>query len=198
MSRPTVPPVRPGFERILRMATPGGAILAKIRPGEYYVTSPPELITTLVGSCVAACIGDPERGVGGMNHFLLPRAALGVPAGDADVISNRYGDSAMENLIQAVLEAGGRRERLQVKIFGGGNMGRPESTIGQRNVRFVEEYLRRAKLTVAAGSLLGEVARKVLYEPGTGRAWVWKLPPLRHEESAWPAAERPDELPWEE
>lgn len=169
-----------GFERVMPMATLGRAIFVKIQPGEYYVTSPPELITTLVGSCVAACICDPVRGVGGMNHFMLPGAAPGWSS--ADAISNRYGGYAMENLIDGIIGAGGLRERLEVKLFGGGNMGRPTSTIGQQNVRFVEEFLKREKLPVVAACLLGEVARKVVYEPGTGRAWVWKLPPLKRAE----------------
>ena len=187
MVPPSLLTLPPGPGRANPLAGAGGAMLVKIQPGEFYVTSPPELITTLVGSCVAACICDPGRGVGGMNHFMLP-AGFG-----ADAHSNRYGDQAMENLIQGVLAAGGRRERLEVKIFGGGNMGRTQSTVGERNVRFVKEFLQREKLTVIAGCLLGEVARKIVYEPGAGRAWVWKLPPLRHAEGEDPAG--PPDLP---
>ena len=150
--------------------------MAKIMPGEYYVTKPPEVVTTLLGSCVAACIRDPDLELGGMNHFMLPH--LGPAWRQAASDANRYGTAAMESLINEILKSGGRRERLEVKVFGGGNMGFKQSAIGAQNIEFVEEFLAREGLLPVARCLGGGAARKVIYEPGTGRVRLLRLPPL--------------------
>ena len=83
--------------------------------GEYKVVSDPDVVlTTILGSCVAACLRDPVSGVGGMNHFLLPGTGS-VTGGDA----TRYGVHLMELLINGLLKQGARRDRLEAKIFGG-------------------------------------------------------------------------------
>jgi chemotaxis protein CheD len=172
-----MPPAPRGFEHVFRFYSTDGELLAKILPGEYYVTSPPEGVTTLLGSCVAACIRDPIAGVGGMNHFLLPDSnfpAMGL-ASDA----NRYGAWAMESLINTILKGGGNRSRLELKIFGGANMGSSRQTIGAQNIAFVEEYAAREGLRVEARSVGGNSARKVVYNPGSGRVRVLKLPPIQ-------------------
>lgn len=165
---------RPGFEHVHRFLTAKGETLAKILPGELYVTEPPELITTLLGSCVAACIRDSAFGVGGMNHFMLPDT----DAHDQSDRRGRYGAYAMERLVNEVLKAGGRRERLEIKIFGGGNMGSSRARIGEQNVEFVESYLAREGLSITARNVGGNAARKLIYDPGTGRVRMMKLPPL--------------------
>lgn len=167
-------PTRPGFEHVHRFLSAEGETLAKILPGELYVTEPPELITTLLGSCVAACIRDPTFGVGGMNHFMLPDSD---PLEGADR-QGRYGAYAMEQLINEVIKAGGRRERLEVKIFGGGRVGTSRARIGEENVAFVERYLAREGFKVSARHVGGSLARKLIYDPGSGRARVMVLPPL--------------------
>ena len=164
------------FDHIARYQTAAGEKIAKVLPGDYYVTAPPELISTLLGSCVAACIRDPSLELGGMNHFMLPEASP--EARDLRSHAGRYGVHAMENLINGILRRGGQRERLEVKIFGGGSMGRSRARIGEQNATFVEEYLRREGFVVAARDLGGEVARRLIYEPGSGLVQVMKLPPM--------------------
>jgi chemotaxis protein CheD len=173
--KPPLPPPRRGFEHIFRFVASDGEVLAKIMPGEFYVTAPPESVTTLLGSCIAACIRDPALGLGGMNHFMLPRLESWREAASE---ANRYGTAAMENLINELLKAGGRRDRLEVKIFGGGNMGLAKSAIGKQNISFVEEFLAREGLPIAARCVGGSTARRVVYEPGSGRVRLLKLPPL--------------------
>ena len=94
---------------------------AKILPGEYYCTDRDMVIVTVLGSCVSACIRDVKSGIGGMNHFMLPEG--GMADKDSPVsASMRYGSYAMEILINRLLKQGARRENLEAKIFGGGNV----------------------------------------------------------------------------
>src|SRR5262249_19029290 len=106
--------------------------------GEFKVsTSPDVMLTTVLGSCVAACMRDPAAGVGGMNHFLLP----GVLAGEGADLER--GVHAMELLINALLQAGARRDRLEAKLFGGARMMKNLSDIGAKNSVFASEFLRQ-------------------------------------------------------
>lgn len=173
------PPVLPGFEHVSRVWNRTlQAMTVKILPGEYYVSMQNEAIVTVLGSCIAACIRDPLAGVGGMNHFLLPDD-LGCDhsAWQSSPLSaaTRYGTYAMEHLINDVLKHGGRRERLEVKIAGGGRIMRNMTDVGRRNIEFVENYLRAEGLAVAGRSVGGDNPRKVFYNPLTGDAKVHKL-----------------------
>lgn len=147
----------------------------KLLPGEFFVTAQPMLLTTVLGSCVAACVRDDLAGIGGMNHFMLP------DEGDATrndpAAAMRYGAFAMEMLLNELLKAGARRERLQAKVFGGGavlaNM--TQLNIGERNADFVLRYLALEKVRVAAQDLRGGWPRRVNFFPHSGRAVVRKL-----------------------
>lgn len=134
--------------------------------GEHHVTSDPNvMLTTILGSCVAMCLRDPETGVGGMNHFLLPEGAgAGTDAG------RRYGAYAMELLINDVLKAGGRRDRLEAKLFGGGRMFDALKDVGMANADFAERFLRDEAIPVVGGSLRGSGGRRLHYWPVSGRA----------------------------
>ena len=134
--------------------------------GEQYVTDDPEvMLTTVLGSCVAACLRDPEAGIGGMNHFLLPDSDSSV--GGTAV---RFGAHAMELLINDILRRGGRRHRLQAKLFGGGRMFDGLSDVGEANAAFAERFLRDEGVPVLGGSLRGPQARRVQFWPVSGRA----------------------------
>ena len=158
--------------------------MVKVFPGEYYVTSKPdEVLVTILGSCVAACIRDPKLGIGGMNHFMLPEG------GAADQ-SGRYGSYAMEVLINEMMKLGARRETLQAKIFGGGQVMANFSAInvGERNTEFVQNYLATERIPVIAEDVLDIYPRKVAFFPVTGKAMVKRLahahPDLLAEEKA--------------
>jgi len=145
----------------------------KLLPNEFYVTTQAIMLTTVLGSCVAACLRDPVAGVGGMNHFMLPENhdTHGVPA------SMRYGSYAMEVLINELLKAGAARERLQAKVFGGGAVldAMAHNHIGARNADFVLDYLARETIPVHGHDLNGTYARRINYFPHDGRAMVRKL-----------------------
>jgi chemotaxis protein CheD len=151
---------------------------AKILPGEYYVTINDEAITTVLGSCVSACIRDNKLGIGGMNHFMLP-ANRTMNDEEMALMSNaaRYGNFAMEKMINDILSHGGRRENLEVKIFGGGRVLAHMTSldVGNGNIDFVREYIKTEKITLV-GEDVGDVfPRKVIYFPKTGKVKVKKL-----------------------
>lgn len=152
---------------------------AKILPGEYYFTHKDMMIVTVLGSCVSACIRDRVSGIGGMNHFMLPDGG----DGDSPVsASMRYGTYAMEILINDLLKAGARRENLEAKVFGGGNVlrGFVAINVGERNARFVKEYLKAENIRVVAEDLNDVWPRKVYFFPRTGKVLVKKLRQLHN------------------
>lgn len=173
------PGVLSGFEHVNRYwDMKNNVYAAKILPGEYYVTRNGEMVTTVLGSCVSACVRDPEIGVGGMNHFMLPEKVAGDIGGwDGTAVNSatRYGSFAMEHLINVILKQGGRRERLEIKVFGGGKVLRAVTDIGLRNINFIRHYLRLEQLPIATEDLGGLYPRKVNYFPASGRALVKKL-----------------------
>lgn len=154
---------------------------AKILPGEYYYTHKEMLIVTVLGSCVSACIRDRVTGVGGMNHFMLPDG--GSDAGSPVSASARYGTYAMEVLINEVLKSGARRENLEAKVFGGGNVLRGFSAInvGERNAEFVRRYLKAEGIRVVAEDLNDIYPRKVYFFPRTGKVLVKKLKQMHND-----------------
>ena len=152
---------------------------AKILPGEYYYTCKDMLIVTVLGSCVSACIRDRVTGIGGMNHFMLPDGG----DGDSPVsVSMRYGTYAMEVLINDLLKAGARRENLEAKVFGGGNVlrGFVAMNVGERNAQFVRDYLRAEQIRIVAEDLNDIYPRKVYFFPRTGKVLVKKLKQLNN------------------
>lgn len=143
----------------------------KLLPAEWEVSSDELALATVLGSCVAACMYDPIAKIGGMNHFMLPDAS----PGDG---SARYGAHAMELLINGLLKDGASRQRLQAKVFGGGNVlpGMTIDPIGTRNATFVLEYLAAERIPILAQDLGGIQPRKVCFFVRTGRSLVKRLP----------------------
>lgn len=138
--------------------------------GDHFVSSDPDVVlTTVLGSCVALCLHDPVAGVGGMNHFLLPEGA-GADAGADSGAGRRYGAYLMEVLINDVLKAGGRRDRLEAKLFGGGRMFDALTDIGAANAAFAERFMADEGIAVVGGSLRGAGGRRLHYWPVSGRA----------------------------
>jgi chemotaxis protein CheD len=174
----------PGFENITRYWDEKHSIYAaKILPGEFYVTPHGELIATVLGSCVTACIRDTVVGVGGINHFMLPYFNHHQSSNwEHTPVSKetRYGNIAMEKLINAILKAGGSRGNLEIKIFGGGRVLDMQTDIGEKNIEFVKQYLQKENLNVVAEDVGGVHPRKLQYFPYTGRVRVKKLKNLHN------------------
>ena len=146
----------------------------KILPGEYFVHDQDILIMTTLGSCIAACLWDREARVGGMNHFMLPE-------GDAD--SGRYGSFAMELLINEMMKRGATRLTMEAKVFGGGAViaGMNSINVGERNTKFVMEFLAMERIPVVSKDVMQIYPRKVCFLPNTGKAMVKRLAPTNAE-----------------
>ncbi len=148
--------------------------VVKLFSGDCYVsTSPHEMIVTILGSCISACIHDPAAKISGMNHFLLP----GDPAAHATTIdaSTRYGAFAMEKLINGMISVGARKDRMQVKVFGGGDVTAHSGMIGSRNAAFVQDFLTRERLTILSSDLGGTTPRRIHFDTGTGKVLLRTL-----------------------
>ena len=142
----------------------------KVLPGEYFVSSEDMVIMTVLGSCIAACIWDPHLHIGGMNHFMLPE-------GDGSDTTGRYGSYAMELLINEMVKAGSRRDSMQAKVFGGGQVmaSFTAMNVGERNTEFVIDYLKTERIPIVSKDVLDIYPRKVCFFPTTGKALVKRL-----------------------
>jgi chemotaxis protein CheD len=142
----------------------------KVLPGEYFVSSDDLVIMTVLGSCIAACIWDGKIRAGGMNHFMLP---------DGDSVDGfgRYGSYAMELLINEMLKMGARRETMQAKVFGGAQVmaGFTTMNVGERNTKFVLDYLATERIPIVSQDVLDIHPRKVCFFPVSGKALVKRL-----------------------
>jgi len=155
-----------GFDRYFDAEL--GVPAVRLRPGECYVAeSRDEMIVTVLGSCVAACVRDPETGIGGMNHFMLAESETGEWGGVSQAM--RYGNHAMESLINAILRTGCPRARLEIKVFGASSLGAGGARVGEANQTFVRRYLAYEGLSAAAEDLGGGRPRRIHYLPGIGR-----------------------------
>lgn len=169
----------PGFESIKRSwSEEHGRYGARILPGEFYVTRADEVIMTLLGSCVSACIRDPRTGAGGMNHFMLPQVGEDSSTPWLKQASTRYGNYAMERMINELLKGGARREELEAKLVGGGRMYNSEGNIGRQNVDFARAYLAEEGIRIWAEDVGGDWPRRVQFIPREGRMRVLRLPPI--------------------
>ena len=145
-----------------------------IHPGAWAI-EPAQPLSTLLGSCVAVCLFDPQSRVGGLNHFMLPNIRR---SSHDEVDSLLSGDYAMESLLNALLSRGAKKPRLQAKAFGGGtiiNTEGPLMSIGQRNASFTKEWLGREGIPLLASDFLGPWSRKVLFLPATGDAYCRRM-----------------------
>lgn len=181
LSAPSVPQPKAihGFERINRFwDRTHDRWSAKILPGEFYVSKSGEIISTVLGSCISVCIRDTVMGIGGMNHFMLPEEGdFSSPSwvSDADSKMARYGNWAIEFLINELVKNGADRKRFEVKIFGGGQVVADMSDVGQRNILFAFSYFQSEGFTIAATDVGDAFPRKVLYFSDTGKVLLKKL-----------------------
>jgi chemotaxis protein CheD len=156
---------------VTQVTSPSGHPTAVVQ-GEFRISEDPAgLLSTVLGSCVAVCLHDPVRKIGGMNHFLLP---FGQEEGSSRPV--RYGLFAMETLIQALLEAGAKVNRLQAKLLGGAQIAADLREIGQINADFARDYLASEGIQCVAESMGGPYARRVVYRPATGQARMMIVP----------------------
>ncbi|WP_119291760.1 chemoreceptor glutamine deamidase CheD [Azohydromonas sediminis] len=166
-------PRRPGEASFFYHDAYFGNAAVKVLPGEFFVHDDDVLIMTTLGSCIAACLWDRERRIGGMNHFMLPDVGSG---GDA---SGRYGSYAMELLINELVKRGATRATMEAKVFGGGAVisGMTSLNVGERNTQFVLDYLKTERIAVVSKDVMDVYPRKVCFLPASGKAMVKRLAP---------------------
>ena len=152
--------------------------VACILPGEFFVSREPMVVYTVLGSCISACIRDPITGVGGMNHFMLPKPKDG--GNDSWGESTRYGSYAMESLINEILKLGGVKSRLEVKLFGAGKIYEGNIDVGARNAEWVLNFLETEGLRAVKTDLGDVCPRKVYYFTDSGRVLLKKIERLKN------------------
>ena len=176
---PALPRALPHFEHIRRIWDDDLRMpVAKLLPGDYYVTCHDEAIFTVLGSCVSACVRERKLGIGGMNHFMLPLDRSGGTSAWAENIvssATRYGNVAMERLVNDIMRLGGQRANLEFKVIGGGKVLDMALDVGARNAQFVRDYLKTEGFIISAEDLGDCFARKVYYSPVTGKVRVKRL-----------------------
>lgn len=181
----SMPKCLSGFEDINRYwDNKHNKYVAKILPGQYYVSNNDELIATVLGSCISVCITDPIARIGGMNHFMLPKYdSRNEDAWGSTVINaqTRYGNVAMEHLINKLIAHGAHKPRLELKVIGGGRVMREMTDVGLRNISFVYDYIADEHLKLVKEDVGDLWPRKVLFHPMNGKVWVRKLRKLANE-----------------
>jgi chemotaxis protein CheD len=178
------PRALPGFTQVNRFWDyKNQSVSAKILPGEYYVTTNNEIISTVLGSCVSACVRDIKHGIGAMNHFLLPlhKGEEWSEKLNIESLATRYGNFAMEHMINDVLKYGGLKKHLEFKVFGGSRVISNMGDVGKSNIHFVLNYLTVEGFKVMAQDVGGINPRKVLYYPQTGKVRVKKIKDLHND-----------------
>ncbi|MCD6682031.1 MAG: chemoreceptor glutamine deamidase CheD [Burkholderiaceae bacterium] len=161
---------RPGEASFFWYDSHFGNDAVKVLPGEYFVHADDILIMTTLGSCIAVCLWDRERRIGGLNHFMLPEGSSS---------DGRYGSYAMELLINEMLRQGASRNALDAKVFGGAQViaGMDTLNVGERNTRFVLDYLQTERIPIVSRDVLDVHPRKVCFMPINGRVVVKRLLP---------------------
>lgn len=150
-------------------------VVTTVHQGDCLVSGEADLtFSTVLGSCISACVRDVAARVGGMNHFLL--AEPSGAARDRYGASARYGAFAMEQLINKVLSRGsGRKANLEIKVFGGGLINAALTDVGAKNIDFVRDFLANEGYDNVKEDVGGTYARRVMYKPHSGRAFVKRL-----------------------
>lgn len=150
-------------------------VVTTVHQGDCLVSSDTDLtFSTVLGSCISACVRDRVANVGGMNHFLL--AEQSGSARDRYGASARYGAFAMEQLINKVLSKGsGRKQNLEIKVFGGGKINAALDDVGAKNIEFVRQFLADEGYMLDKEDLGGTYARRVMFKPASGRAFIKRL-----------------------
>jgi len=142
-------------------------------PGRMFASAESVVVSTILGSCVAVCLWDPEAGIGGINHFLLP---LNPARGASDL---RYGNTAMTRLLETMIERGASVRRLMAKIVGGASVldafNSARRSIGDQNVIVARDFLRAHEIRIAGDQTGGRHGRKLLFHTGNGSAYVKEI-----------------------
>lgn len=148
-----------------------------IYPGEFYSTKGSEMISTVLGSCVSIVLYDTANHVGGINHFMLARdSSLSEDTENAEIKRlGRFGEYAIDLLIDDIKKNGGVVSNLEAKVFGGGNifnMTDVDSQVGNVNSKFAFEYLGKLGIPIVKSDTGGIFPRKIFFDPDTTKVFM--------------------------
>lgn len=155
--------------------------VAQVLPGQYFASEDPMVVYTVLGSCISACINDPVAKVGGINHFMLAEPKTKEGRHDSWGESARYGNYAMELLLNELMKLGGIKERMEVKIFGGAKLYESSQNVGKGNSNWVIDYMKTEGFNVVTCDVGDIYPRKLYYFTETGRLLMKKIKKLRNE-----------------
>lgn len=157
--------------------------------GECYISNGQEVISTVLGSCISVCLYDSQKGIGGMNHFMLPANNLpqenffdnsqGIKKERLTENSLRYGITAMEVLIAELQKRGASRPHMKAKVFGGGHvlsMSHSNESIGEKNISFARAFLKMEKIEIEKENVGSNFGRKIFFLVGRNSVFVKKVP----------------------
>ncbi len=149
----------------------------KLLPGDFYATNQDEVIVTVLGSCISVCLFDTVIKAGGMNHFMLPKSKAASESSTSSLVMQdsqiaRYGNVAMELLINELIKLGGSRMNMVAKIFGGGQVTSSSIDVGMKNIEFAREYLKLEDMPVIKSDVGGLNPRKIYYIPLLNEVYV--------------------------
>lgn len=155
------------------MPSPVETAMAYVHVGQLFASAEPRVVTTILGSCVSVCLWDPQAGIGGLNHFLLPQCV------ENGISSARFGNVAIRHLLDEIAGLGGQIARLKAKLFGGASVidafQTPQNTLGMQNVALARRLLQETGIPVVAEDVGGAQGRKLVFQTRDGSAWVRKI-----------------------
>ncbi len=154
--------------------------VAQVLPGQYFASKDPMIIYTILGSCISACVNDPVAKVGGINHFMLAKPQKKGGRKDSWGESARYGNYAMELLLNEIMKLGGIKKRMEVKIFGGAKLYESSQNVGQGNAEWVLNYLETEGFNIVKRDVGDIYPRKIYYYTETGRILMKKIMRMRN------------------
>ena len=149
-----------------RTVDESGRVARYLHPGQVLIATEPSAVTTILGSCISVCLFDPKRGIGGINHFVLPNFAGRGPT------SARFGNVAVENLVDGMLETGCSRYDLRAMLFGGSHLLRgfegpseksSTAELGARNAEVARSMLESARIAIVGEDVGGRHGRKLVF-----------------------------------
>jgi len=143
-----------------------------LHPGQIFIATEPATVMTILGSCVAVCLWDPLAKIAGINHFLLPSIPI------SSTKDARYGNTAMQRLVDDIIDRGASKHRLMAKVFGGANVILafvPKKPIGTQNVEIAREILARNGIEIVSEQTGGRHGRKLHFDTATGAVRIKEL-----------------------
>lgn len=135
------------------------------------VSSTPDILRTILGSCVGICLYDNIKKNGGIAHIMLPSAKK------VQTSLKKYADTAIPLLIEELEKNGSTLGNIKAKIVGGATMFNLSENsvmgeIGINNIKKVKEILNQYNIEIIAEEVGGNHGRTIDFYLETGEIKV--------------------------